>query len=120
MVDVPPGVESGMWLQMRNQGELGDSRGPRGNVRIQVVVKKHPTFDRRHNDLYCRVAVTDIAMTGGAEVQVPTLDGTCRLRIPRGTRDGDLLRMKGRGMPDIGGRVRGDLLVEVVLETPGN
>jgi molecular chaperone DnaJ len=117
-VDVPPGVESGMWLQIRNEGELGDRGAPRGNWRIHLLVKKHPIFDRRHNDLYCQLAVTDAAMAVGAEVQVPTLDGTCPLRIPRGTLHGDLLRVRGRGMPDISGRGRGDIVVEVVRETP--
>ena len=57
-VDVPPGVESGMWLQLRNQGELGDLGAPRGNLRIQVVVKKHPFFERRRNDLICQVPIS--------------------------------------------------------------
>jgi molecular chaperone DnaJ len=119
VVHVPPGVESGMWLQLRNQGELGDIGAPRGNLRIHLLVKEHPVFDRRHHDLYCQVPVTDTAMTEGAEIQVPTLEGTCTLRIPRGTQDGDVLRMKGRGMPEIAGGGRGDILVQVVLETPG-
>jgi molecular chaperone DnaJ len=106
-----------MWLQLRNQGELGDVHGPRGNLKIQVVVKKHPVFDRRHNDLRSQVTVTDSAMAEGAEVEIPTLEGTYRLRIPRGTCQGDVLRVRGLGMPDIGGSVRGDLLVEVVLAT---
>jgi molecular chaperone DnaJ len=119
-IDVPPGVESGMWLQLRNQGELGDIGALRGNLKIQVLVTKHPVFDRRKNDLYSRVEVTAASMSEGAEVQVPTLDGTCPLRIPRGTHSGDLLRIKKRGMPDIGGTLRGDMVVEVVLETPRN
>jgi molecular chaperone DnaJ len=118
VVPVPPGVESGMWLQQRNQGELGDRGAPRGNLRIQLLVKKHPIFDRRGNDLHCRVEVTDAAMTRGAEVQVPTLDETCPFPILRGIRNGDRLRLEGRGMPDIGGGGRGDIIVEVVLETP--
>jgi molecular chaperone DnaJ len=116
LVDVPPGVETGMWLQFRNQGELGDLGAPRGNLRIQIKVKKHPIFDRRHNDLYCQVAVSQTAMTAGATVQVPTLGRSCPLVIPKGTVQGDLLRMEGLGMPDIGGSFRGDLVVEVVLE----
>jgi DnaJ-class molecular chaperone len=69
-------------------------------------------------DLHCRVAITEAAMTRGTEVQVPTLDGTCPLRIPRGTRHGDLLHVRGCGMPDIGGGDRGDIVFEVVLATP--
>jgi len=119
-VDVPPGVESGMWLQLRNQGELGDLGAPRGNLRIQVVVKKHPFFERRRNDLICQVPISFAQATLGAEVQVPTLEGPDRLAVPRGTQSGEILRIKGRGMPDISGRGRGDELVEVVVETPRN
>jgi molecular chaperone DnaJ len=119
-VDVPPGVESGMWLQLRNQGELGDLGAPRGNLRIQVVVKKHPFFERRRNDLICQVPISFAQATLGAEVRVPTLEGPDRLAVPRGTQSGEILRIKGRGMPDISGRGRGDELVEVVVETPRN
>src|SRR4051812_24720560 len=119
-VDVPPGVESGMWLQLRNQGELGDLGAPRGNLRIQVVVKKHPFFERRRNDLICQVPISFAQATLGAEVQVPTLEGPDRLEVPRGTQSGEILRIKGRGMPDISGRGRGDELVEVLVETPRN
>ncbi len=117
-VDVPPGVESGMWLQLRNQGELGDIGAPRGNLRIQVVVKRHPFFERRRNDLFCQVPISFAQATLGAEIQVPTLDGPDTVMVPRGTQSGEMIRIKGRGMPDISGRGRGDELVEVVVETP--
>ena len=117
-VDVPPGVESGMWLQLRNQGELGDVGAPRGNLRIQIAVKKHPFFERRRNDLICQVPISFAQAALGAVVEVPTLDGPEDLEIPRGTQSGETLRLRGRGMPDIGGRTRGDELVEVNVETP--
>ncbi len=117
-VDVPPGVESGMWLQLRNQGELGDVGGQRGNLRIQIVVKKHPFFERRRNDLVCQVPISFAQAALGAVVEVPTLDGPEDLEVPRGTQSGETLRIRGRGMPDIGGRTRGDELVEVSVETP--
>ena len=117
-VDVPPGVESGMWLQLRNQGELGDIGAPRGNLRIQVVVRKHPFLERRRNDLYCQVPISFAQAALGGDVEYPTLDGAESITVPRGTQSGDILRVKGRGMPDISGRGRGDELVEVVVETP--
>src|SRR3954465_7414157 len=117
-VDVPPGVESGMWLQLRGQGEPGDPGAPRGNLRIQILVRKHPFFERSRNDLVCQVPISFPQAALGAEVEVPTLDGPDRLQVPRGTQSGDVLRLKGRGMPDISGRGRGDELVEVVVETP--
>nr|WP_246196146.1 molecular chaperone DnaJ [Aquisphaera giovannonii] len=117
-VDVPPGVESGMRLQYRNQGELGDVGAPRGNLQIQVIVRRHPFFERRRNDLFCQVPISFAQAALGAEVEVPTLDGPDRIMVPRGTQSGEVLRIKGRGMPDINGRSRGDELVEVVVETP--
>jgi molecular chaperone DnaJ len=117
-VDVPRGVESGMWLQLRNQGELGDLGAPRGNLRIQIVVRRHPLLERRRNDLYCQVPISFAQAALGAEVQVPTLDRPETIQVPRGTQSGEILRIRGRGMPDISGRGRGDELVEVVVETP--
>lgn len=117
-VDVPAGVESGMWLQLRNQGELGDLGAPRGNLRIQVVVRKHPFFERRRNDLWCQVPISFAQAALGAEIEVPTLDGPDHLAVPRGSQSGEVLRIRGRGMPDISGRGRGDELVEIVVETP--
>lgn len=117
-VNVPAGVESGMWVQVRGQGEPGDPGAPRGNLRIQILVRKHPFFERNRNDLVCQVPISFPQAALGAEIEVPTLDGPDRLAVPRGTQSGDILRIKGRGMPDIGGRGRGDELVEVVVETP--
>jgi molecular chaperone DnaJ len=117
-VPIPPGVDTGMWLQLRNQGEPGDPGAPRGNLRVQIVVRKHPFFERSGNDLICQVPISFPQAALGAEVEVPTLDGPDRLAIPRGTQSGDILKLKGRGMPDAHGRGRGDELVEVVVETP--
>jgi molecular chaperone DnaJ len=117
-VDVPPGVESGMWLQLRGQGEPGDPGAPRGNLRIQILVRKHPFFERNRNDLICQVPISFPQAALGADVEVPTLDGPDHLHVPKGTQSGDILKIKGRGMPDISGRGRGDELVEVVVETP--
>lgn len=117
-VEVPAGVESGMWLQLRGQGEPGDPGAPRGNLRIQILVRKHPFFERNRNDLICQVPISFPQAALGADVEVPTLDGPESLHVPPGTQSGDVLRIKGRGMPDVGGRGKGDELVEVVVETP--
>jgi molecular chaperone DnaJ len=117
-VDVPPGVDSGMWLQLRNQGEPGDPGAPRGNLRIQIQVKRHPFFERRGNDLFCSVPISFPQAALGAEIEVPTLTGPEHVAVPKGTQSGDTLKLKGRGMPDLNGRGRGDELVEVVVETP--
>jgi molecular chaperone DnaJ len=117
-VNVPPGADTGLLLQLRNQGEPGDPGAPRGNLKIQIQVRKHPYFTRHGNDLICQVPISFPQAALGAEVEVPTLDGTTALEIPRGTQGGEVLKLRGRGMPDIQGRGRGDQLVEVVVETP--
>lgn len=117
-VDVPPGVETNMRLQLRGQGELGDVGAPRGNLQIQILVRKHQFFERRRNDLHCQVPISFAQAALGAEIEVPTLDGPDKVQVPRGAQSGEQIRMKGRGMPDISGRGRGDEIVEVVVETP--
>jgi molecular chaperone DnaJ len=117
-VDVPAGIDNGKWLQLRNQGEPGDPGAPRGNLLIQIQIRQHRFFERHGNDLYCQVPISYPQAALGAEVEVPTLSGPQRLNVPRGTQSGDVLRMRGLGMPDVNGRGRGDELVEVMIETP--
>jgi molecular chaperone DnaJ len=117
-VPVFAGIESGTLLQMRGQGDPGDPGAPRGNLRVQVLVRKHTMFERARNDLLCQVPISFPQAALGAEIEVPTLDGREKLTVPRGTQSGDILRLKGRGMPDPIGRGRGDELIEVVVETP--
>lgn len=117
-IDIPPGMENGRYIQVRNQGEVGDPGAPRGNLLIQVRVKKHPLFDRRGNDLIVHLPISFPQAALGADLDVPTLDGREKLAIPRGTQSGDVLRLRGRGMPDLAGRGRGDQLVEIALEVP--
>ncbi|MFM7131819.1 MAG: molecular chaperone DnaJ [Isosphaeraceae bacterium] len=117
-VDVPPGVDTGIWLQVRNQGELGDPGAPRGNLRIQIHVRPHDIFERRGNDLVCQIPIHFTQAALGAEIEVPTLDGRERLVIPRGTQSGEVFRLRLKGIPDVNGRGRGDELIEVVVETP--
>src|SRR6185437_13346336 len=95
-VDIPPGVEGGMWLQLRNQGEPGEPGAPRGNLRIQIHVQKHPFFERSRNDLVWQVPISFPQAALGADIEVPTLEGPDRLHVPKGTQSGDVLRIKGR------------------------
>ena len=117
-IDVPPGFDSGMWLQLRNQGEPGDVGAPRGNLRIQVQVRRHPFFERVQNDLHCQVPISFPQAALGAEVEVPTLDGPDGWPSPGGPRAATSSSSRAAGMPDVHGRGRGDELVEVVVETP--
>ncbi len=83
-----------------------------------MLVKKHPFFERRRNDLICQVPISFAQAALGAVIEVPMLDGREHIEVPRGTQSGEVLRIKGRGMPDLGGRGRGDELVEIFVETP--
>jgi molecular chaperone DnaJ len=116
--EIPPGVDSGTSLQLRNQGEPGDPGAPRGNLRIQLQLRPHRFFERHGTNLYCQVPISFPQAALGSEIEVPTLEGTESLTVPRGTQSGEVLKVRGRGMPELGGRGRGDLLVEIVIETP--
>ena len=95
------------------------SVAPRGNLRIQILVKKHPFFERRRNDLFCQVPISFAQAALGADDRGADPRWSGAARGPAGHAERGVLRIKGRGMPDIGGRARGDELVEVVVETPG-
>ncbi len=117
-VTVPPGVDNGMQLQLRGEGEAGTGGGPRGDLFVDVRVKKHPLFDRDGDDLHCRIPVSYTQAVLGATVEVPTLDGKQEVEIKPGTQPESVIRLRGEGMPDPHGRGRGDLNVHVQLEVP--
>ncbi len=94
----PPGVESGMWLQLRGQGEPGDPGAARGNLRIQILVRKHPFFERNRNDLVCQVPINFPQAALGRDRSADP-GRPDRLHVPKGTQSGDVLRLKGRGCP---------------------
>ncbi len=115
---IPPGATNGLILLLRGQGEPGDPGAPRGNLRVQIQVRPHPFFVREDSNLICPVPVSFAQAALGAEIEVPTLDGPSLMEIPRGTQSGDVITLRGRGMPDLNGRGRGDQHVRVVIETP--
>ncbi len=117
-VVVPAGVEDGARLRLAGQGEAGESGAPPGDLFCEVRVRPHPVFERDGLDLRCEVPISFSRAALGGEVEVPTLEGLSRLRIPRGAQSGQVLRMRGLGLPDPRGRGRGDALVRVVVEVP--
>ncbi|MFO0998946.1 MAG: DnaJ C-terminal domain-containing protein [Planctomycetaceae bacterium] len=119
-VTIPAGVDSGMQLCLRGEGEAGLNGGPRGDLYVDIEVKKHPLFQRDGQDLTYRLPVTIAQASLGAEIEIPTLKGRETLKIKPGTQPGEVNRLRGMGMPDprgANGRV-GDLLVEVQVEIP--
>lgn len=117
-VKVPGGVDNGMQLCLRAEGEAGPGGGPSGDLYVDIQVKPHPFFERHERNLSCRVPISFTQATLGTEVEIPLLDGRQRLTIPKGTQPGELLKLSGLGMPDPHGGRRGDLYVEVQVEVP--
>ena len=117
-VRIPPGVDNGSRLKLRNEGEAGFGGGPSGDLYVVVHVKEHPLFVRQDNDVVIEVPVSFPQATLGAEIEVPTLEGKVKLKVPPGTQSGKVIRLKGKGFVDLHGYGRGDQLVRVVVETP--
>ena len=117
-VKIPAGVETGSRLRLAGEGEAGAQNGPAGDLYVVIHVKEHETFERQGNNLYASVPVTFAQAALGAETTVPTLDGQETLKVPAGTQTGTVFRLKGHGMPVLGGRGRGDLFVAVTVVTP--
>jgi molecular chaperone DnaJ len=117
-VTVPPGVSSGDYLTLRGRGNAGPRGGPRGDVLVVLDVQEDARFLRDGADLVCELPITFSQAALGAEVEVPTIGGSAKLRIAPGTQSGHLLRMRGRGLPHLQGAARGDLIIRVVVWTP--
>ncbi|UCZ56429.1 molecular chaperone DnaJ [Desulfurispirillum indicum] len=117
-VNIPAGVETGNRLRLNGEGESGQNGGPAGDLYIQLTVKPHAIFEREGNNVYCDVPVSFVTVTLGGEVEVPTLTGKAKLKIPEGTQTGKIFRLKGKGIADIHGRTIGDQLVRIVVHTP--
>jgi molecular chaperone DnaJ len=116
-VRIPAGIEDGSRLRVSGEGEPGRDGGARGDLYVYVTVKADRFFERHENDVVCKIPVTYAQATLGVEIEVPTLDGTAKLKIPSGTQPNDLLRMRGLGIPTSNGH-RGDQIVVVQLTVP--
>jgi molecular chaperone DnaJ len=119
-IKVPPGVDNGSQLRIAGEGEAGPMAGPSGDLYVVLRVQEHALFKRDGTNLFCEVPVSMTQATLGATLEVPTLDGgPARLHVPEGTQSGTLLRVRGQGVPHLGGRGRGDLhvLIRVVVPT---
>jgi molecular chaperone DnaJ len=117
-VSVPPGVDDGMEMRVSGAGRAGVAGGGAGDLYVRLRVEPHPVFERRGQDLVCALPVPMTVAALGAEVTISTLDGDESLRIEPGTASGHVLRLRGRGIPNLERRGRGDLYVTVVVETP--
>ena len=98
---IPPGADDGFRLRMRGQGSAGPNNGQKGDLYIIVNVKRHELFQRQDNEIILDLEITPAQAVIGDKMRVPTLSGNVKLTIPSGTQSGDILRLKGKGMPDI-------------------
>jgi molecular chaperone DnaJ len=117
-VKIPPGIATGQQLRLTQEGEAGSAGGPPGNLYVVIHVQEHEFFRRDGNNLFCEVGVNFTTVALGGEIQVPTLDGEESVKIPEGTQTGTTLKLRGKGMPDVNGRGRGDLFATVQVQTP--
>lgn len=119
-VKVPPGVDTGDRIRLAGEGEAGADGGPAGDLYVQVDVQDHAFFQREGRNLYCEVPISLFDACLGGELEVPTLDGRVKLKIPAETQTGKLFRLRGKGVTPVRGGAAGDLMCRVIIETPVN
>lgn len=119
-INIPAGIDDGQTMQLSGQGEPGERGGPSGDLLITVRVRRHEIFERHDNDVYLEMPISFVQAALGATLTVPTLDGVVEYDIPEGTQSGTRFRLRGKGIPFIRGKGRGDQYVTVTVEVPKN
>lgn len=119
-VKIPAGVDTGDRIRLSGEGEAGENGAPTGDLYVQIHVKEHMIFERNGSDLYCEVPISFVAACLGGELDVPTIDGTVKLKIPAETQTGKMFRLRGKGVKALRGNSMGDLMCKVTVETPIN
>jgi molecular chaperone DnaJ len=117
-VKIPPGVDTGQRLKLTGEGEAGERGGPPGDLYVVINVLSHDFFTRDDADVICEVPVTFAHAALGAEIEVPTLEGKVKVKIPSGTQSHKILRLKNKGLAKLGSYGRGDQLVRIIVEVP--
>ena len=117
-VKIPAGIDEGMRLRHGGHGEPGVNGGPAGDLYVEIHIRKHAVFEREHDDLHCEMPVSFSTAALGGEIEIPTLDGMARLKIPAETQSGKVFRLRGKGIKNVRSHANGDLLCHVVVETP--
>jgi len=117
-VKIPAGVDTGDRIRLGGEGEAGENSGPAGDLYVQVHIKEHPLFTRDASNLYCEMPVSFVTTALGGEIDVPTLDGRVKLKIPSETQTGKVFRLRGKGVRSVHDSHIGDLFCKVVVETP--
>ena len=117
---IPAGIDNGQTISIRGQGNAGKNGGPAGDLLITITVRPHELFRREGTSVLCEAPITFTQAVLGAELEIPTIDGKVKYTLPEGTQSGTTFRLKGKGIPSIHGRGRGDQYVTVYIETPKN
>ena len=115
---IPAGISEGSRLRSSRNGEAGIRGGPQGDLYVVIHIKEHKIFQREDDNLYCEVPIPFSVAALGGEVDVPTLEGKAHLKVPAGTQSGQMFKLRGKGIVDVNGRDRGDLLARVIVEVP--
>jgi molecular chaperone DnaJ len=116
---MPAGVEDGTRIRYQGEGDTGKFGGPAGDLYVVLTVKDHRFFERDGNDLHCVLPISFPQAALGTELSIPTLEGEARLKIPEGTQSGKEFRLRGKGVPHLNEHGKGDLIVEIRVQTPG-
>jgi molecular chaperone DnaJ len=119
-VKIPAGVDTGTRVRLSGEGEPGDAGAEAGDLYVVVHVREHPLFVRENDEVLCEVPISFTQAALGAQIDVPTLDGKVKMKIPSGTQTGKVFRLKGKGIPHLHSGGRGDQHVRVVIETPAD
>lgn len=119
-VKIPAGVDEGDRIRLAGEGEHGVNGGPPGDLYVQIHLKPHAMFQRDHNDLHCEMPISFTTAALGGEIEIPTLDGAAKLKIPAETQSGRAFRLRGKGIRGVRSHSHGDLMCHVVVETPVN
>ncbi|APR04890.1 molecular chaperone DnaJ [Thauera chlorobenzoica] len=119
-VKIPAGIDEGMRLRHAGHGEPGVNGGPPGDLYVEIHIRKHAMFERDHDDLHCEMPISISTAALGGEIEIPTLEGMARLKIPAETQSGKVFRLRGKGIKNVRSHVHGDLMCHVVVETPVN
>ena len=117
-VKIPPGVDTGDRIRLSGEGEAGEHGAPAGDLYVQANVRDHKIFVRDENNLYCEVPISFTTAALGGEIEVPTLEGKVKLKIPKETQTGKMFRLRGKGVKSVRSHSVGDLMCKVVIETP--
>jgi molecular chaperone DnaJ len=117
-VKIPAGVDEGDRVRLSGEGEPGVNGGPSGDLYVQVHIRQHAVFQRDHDDLHCEMPISITTAALGGEIEIPTLDGSARIRVPAETQTGKTFRLRAKGIKGVRSQQPGDLFCHVVVETP--